>query len=160
MQNQVKPIPEGYRSMTPNLVCRNAARAIEFYKSALGATEISRAATPSGEILHAELQIGDSKFFINDLIGRMLVTSPGEGINNPTFIHLYVPNADTVFNRAVSSGARVDMPLQNMFWGDRYGRITDPFGQQWGIATHVEDVAPEEMKRRQEAMFFKAAGQH
>ena len=160
MSNQVKPIPEGYRTMTPNLVCRNAARAIEFYKTAFGATELRRVPGPNGEIMHAELQIGDSKFFVNDTMSKTPVPSPGQGISNPMYIHLYVPDADTIFNRAVTGGARVDMPMQDMFWGDRYGKLTDPYGQQWGIATHMEDVAPEETKRRQEAFFSKAAGQN
>ncbi|HSZ20591.1 MAG TPA: VOC family protein [Candidatus Acidoferrum sp.] len=160
MPNQVKPVPDGMRTMTPNLVCPNAARAIEFYKSAFGATELRRAPGPNGEIMHAELQIGDSKFFINDSMSKTPIPSPGQGVTNPMYIHLYVPEADKVFNRAVTAGSRVDMPLQDMFWGDRYGKITDPFGQQWGIATHIEDVAPEEMKHRQDAFFAKAAGQN
>jgi uncharacterized glyoxalase superfamily protein PhnB len=160
MPNQVKPVPDGLHTMTPNLVCPNAVRAIEFYKSAFGATELRRAPGPNGEILHAELQIGDSKFFINDSMSKKPVPSPGDGVSNPMYIHLYVPDADKIFNRAVAGGSRVDMPLQDMFWGDRYGKITDPFGQQWGIATHIEDVAPEEMKRRQDAFFVKAAGQN
>lgn len=160
MPNQVKPVPEGYRTMTPNLVCRNAARAIEYYMTAFGATELRRAPGPNGEIMHAELQIGDSKFFINDTTSKTPVPNPGEGVSNPMYIHLYVPDADAIFNRAVKGGARVDMPLQDMFWGDRYGKLTDPFGQQWGIATHIEDVAPEDMKRRQDAFFSKAAGQN
>jgi PhnB protein len=157
MPKQVKPVPEGYSTITANLVCRNAARAIDFYKSAFGATELRRAPGPNGEILHAELQIGDSKFFVNDPMSKTPIPAPGEGVSNPMYIHLYVPNADALFNRAVGAGARVDMPLQDMFWGDRYGKLTDPFGQQWGIATHIEDVAPEDMRRRQEAFFAKAA---
>jgi PhnB protein len=157
MRNQVKPVPEGYSTMTPNFVCRNAAKAIDFYKAAFGATELRRAPGPNGTILHAEMQIGDSKFFINDSMSNSPATLPGEGVTNPIYIHLYVPDADTIFNRAVTGGARVDMPLQDMFWGDRYGKLTDPFGQQWGIATHIEDVAPEEMKRRQDAFFAKSA---
>jgi PhnB protein len=160
MSKSVKPVPEGYRTITPNLICRNAARAIEFYKTAFGATELRRAPGPNGEIMHAELQIGDSMFFINDSMSKTPVLNPGQGISNPMYIHMYVPDADVIFNRAVIEGARVDMPLQNMFWGDRYGKLTDPFGQQWGIATHIEDVAPDEIKRRQDAFFSKAAGQN
>jgi PhnB protein len=160
MPNPARPVPEGFHTITANLVCRNAARAIEFYKTAFGATELVRMPGPNGTIMHAELQIGDSRFFINDTMSKTPIPSPSEGVSNPMYIHLYVLNADTLFQRAVDGGARVDMPLQNMFWGDRYGKLTDPFGQQWGIATHVEDVAPEDMKRRQEAFFAKAAGQH
>jgi PhnB protein len=139
-------------------VCRDAARAIEFYKSAFGAKELHRAPGPNGEILHAELQLGDSKFFVNDPMSKMPVPFPTEGISNPMYIHMYVPDADALFKKAVGAGARVDMPIQDMFWGDRYGKLTDPFGQQWGIATHIEDVAPDEMKHRQEAFFAKAVG--
>jgi PhnB protein len=160
MAKQVKPVPEGYGTITPNLVCRDAARAIEFYKSAFGAKELHRAPGPNGEILHAVLELGDSKFFVNDPMNRTPVGTPGQGATNPTYIHLYVPDADSLFKKAVSAGARVDMPIQDMFWGDRYGMVTDPFGQQWGIATHIEDVAPEDMKRRQDAFFAKAAGHH
>lgn len=160
MSNPVKPIPEGYHSITPNLVCRDAARAIDFYKSVFGAIEISRMPGPNGTIMHAELKIGDSKFFVNDTMSKTPFPGPEPGVTNLMYIHLYVPDADTIFNRAVTGGARVDMPLQDMFWGDRYGKITDPFGQQWGIATRKEEVAPEEMKRRQDAFFSKAAGQN
>lgn len=160
MSKQVRPVPEGYATITPNLVCRDAARAIEFYKSAFGAKELHRAPGPNGEILHSVLQLGDSKFFVNDPMTKTQVATPGQGASNPTYLHVYVPDADSLFKKAVSAGARVDLPIQDMFWGDRYGMVTDPFGQQWGIATHIEDVAPEEMKRRQEAFFAKAAGQH
>jgi uncharacterized glyoxalase superfamily protein PhnB len=106
--------------------------------------------------MHAELKIGDSVIFVNDSMGKL--APPAEaGASNPMYLHLYVPDADTIFNRALTAGARVDMPLQNMFWGDRYGKLTDPFGQQWGIATHVEDVAPEDLPRRQQEFFAKAA---
>lgn len=152
----VKPIPERYHSLTPNLVVQNAAGAIDFYKKVFGATEIERFPGPDGKVLHAELKIGDSIIFVNDSMGKL---APGAepGASNPTYLLLYVPDADTIFNRALSAGARVEMPLQNMFWGDRYGKLTDPFGQQWGIATHVEDVAPEDLPRRQQEFFAKAA---
>jgi len=159
MPNPVKPIPEGFHTITPNLVCRNAARAIDFYKSVFGATELVRMPGPNGAVMHAELMIGDSRIFVNDTMSKTPPAGPEAGASNPMYIHLYVPDADTIFNRAVTGGARVDMPIADMFWGDRYGKITDPFGQQWGISTHKEDVAPEEMKRRQEAFFAKAAGQ-
>jgi uncharacterized glyoxalase superfamily protein PhnB len=160
MPNPVKPIPDNFHSLTPNLVCRNAAQAIEFYKTVFGATELVRMPGPGGKIMRAELQIGDSRFFVNDSMGKSIPTGPEPGASNPMYLHVYVEDADTIFNRAIEGGARVDMPLQDMFWGDRYGKLTDPFGQQWGIATHKEDVAPEEMKRRQDAFFAKAAGQN
>src|ERR1700756_88431 len=104
MPNQARPVPEGYRTITPNLVCRNAARAIDFYKTAFGATEVHRAPGPNGEIMHAELQLGDSKFFVNDPLGKTQIGATREGVANQTFIHLYVPDADAVFNRAVKAG--------------------------------------------------------
>ena len=160
MPNSVKPIPDNFHSLTPNLVCRNAAQAIDYYKAMFGATELVRMPGPGGKIMHAELQIGDSRFFVNDSMGKSTPTGPEPGASNPMYLHLYVEDVDTIYNRAIKGGARVDMPLQDMFWGDRYGKLTDPFGQQWGIATHKEDVAPEEMKRRQDAFFAKAAGQN
>ena len=160
MQNPVKPIPENFHSVTPNLVCRNAAQAIDFYKAVFGATETVRMPGPDGKIMHAVLKIGDSRIFVNDSMGNSMPASPGPGISNPTYLHVYVANVDAIFNRAVENGARVDMTVRDMFWGDRYAKFTDPFGQQWGVATHKEDVAPEELKRRQDAFFAKAAGQH
>ena len=156
MSEQVKPIPDNFRTITPNLVCRDAARAIEFYKSVFGATEIARVPGPGGKIMHAALQIGDSTFFLNDAMGK-LPSEPEVGASNPMYIHLYVPDVDAIFNAAVAGGARVEMPVQDMFWGDRYGKLTDPFGQQWSIATHKEDVSPEELAKRQAAFFAKSA---
>jgi PhnB protein len=156
MSDAVRPIPEGYHSITPQLTCRDAARAIEFYKSVLGATEIMRMPGPGGKVMHAELKIGDSRFMVNDEF-------PGIAIGpDPTAVHsaslfIYTEDVDSVYNRAVEAGSRVDMTLDNMFWGDRYGKFTDPFGHQWAIATHVEDVAPEEMQRRSEEMTKKMA---
>ena len=160
MANAVKPIPEGFHAITPALVCREAARASEFYKSVFGATEIMRTTGPGGKIMHAELKIGDSIVFVNDPISKTPPVGPEPGGVNPASLFLYVPDVDDIFNRAVTGGARVEMLVQNMFWGDRYGAFTDPFGQQWGIATHVEDVSPEDMKRRQQAFFARAAGQN
>ncbi len=160
MPNPVKPIPEGYRTITPNLVCRDAARAIDFYKTVFGATETVRMPGPGGKIIHAELKIGDSTLFVAEPMELKPAPPPEPGVSNPVSLMLYVEEVDQVIKRAANAGARVDMPPQDMFWGDRFGRITDPFGQQWGIATHKEDVAPDEMKRRQDAFFAKAAGQH
>jgi uncharacterized glyoxalase superfamily protein PhnB len=157
MSRAAKPIPEAYHSLTPNLVCRNAAAAIDFYRKVFGATELVHMGGPGGKVMHAELQIGDSKIFVNDAMGPE-PAMPAPGASNPMYLHLYVPDVDKVFNRATEGGARVDMPLADMFWGDRYGKITDPFGQQWGLATHIEDVSPEEMARRQKEFFAKAAG--
>jgi PhnB protein len=159
LQNPVKPVPENYHSITANLVCRNAARAIDFYKAVFGATEIVRIPGPDGKIMHAVLKIGDSRIFVNDPMGKV-AANPEPGAANLLSLHVYVANVDAIFNRAVENGARVEMHVQDMFWGDRYGKFTDPFGQQCGIATHKEDVAPEELKRRQDAFFDKAAGGH
>jgi len=162
MPNPVRAIPEGYHSISPSLTCKNAARAIEFYKSVFGATEVMRMPGPEGKIMHAELKIGDSIIFINDEIPGM-AEAPAPGVTPSLFMFLYTEDVDSVYNRAVSMGSMVVMPLENMFWGDRYGKVMDPFGHQWGIAQHVEDVAPQEMKRRQDAMaanMAKAAGQN
>ncbi len=162
MPNPVRAIPEGYHSISPSLTCKNAARAIEFYKSVFGATEVMRMPGPEGKIMHAELKIGDSIIFINDEFPGM-AEAPAPGVTPSLFMFLYTEDVDSVYNRAVSMGSMVVMPLENMFWGDRYGKVMDPFGHQWGIAQHVEDVAPQEMKRRQDAMaanMAKAAGQN
>jgi len=162
MPNPVRAIPEGYHSISPSLTCKNAARAIEFYKSVFGATEVMRMPGPEGKIMHAELKIGDSIIFINDEVPGM-AEAPAPGVTPSLFMFLYTEDVDSVYNRAVSMGSMVVMPLENMFWGDRYGKVMDPFGHQWGIAQHVEDVAPQEMKRRQDAMaanMAKAAGQN
>lgn len=161
MPNPVRAIPEGYHSITPSLTCKDAARAIEFYKSVFGAAEIMRMPGPGGKVMHAELRIGDSIIFVNDEFPGM-AEAPAPGTTPASYLFLYTEDVDSVYNRAVSMGAKVAMPLDNMFWGDRYGKVVDPFGHQWGVAQHVEDVAPDEMKRRQDAMaanMAKAASQ-
>jgi len=163
MPNPVRAIPEGYHSISPSLTCKNAASAIDFYKSVFGATEIMRMPGPEGKIMHAELKIGDSIIFINDEFPGM-AAAPAPGVTPSTYLFLYTEDVDSVYNRAVSLGSKVTMPLDNMFWGDRYGKVMDPFGHQWGVAQHVEDVAPDDMKRRQDAAMAasmaKAAGQN
>jgi PhnB protein len=151
MPNDVRPIPEGYHSITPQLTCRDAARAIDFYKSIFGAQEIMRMPGPDGKVMHAELQLGDSKFMLGDeMPGMAMAPTPTAIHSNSLFV--YTKDVDDLYDRAVKAGSRADMPPSNMFWGDRYGKFTDPFGHQWGVATHVEDVAPEEMQRRSEEM--------
>ena len=135
----VKPIPEGYHAVTPFLVLKEADRAIEFYKKAFGAQERFRMPAPDGKVAHAELQIGDSIVMLSEAIQEPVTSAS---------IYLYVPNADATFERAVAVGAQTNMPVADMFWGDRFGRVTDPFGVRWGIATHKEDLAPEEIGRR------------
>ena len=161
MSNPVRAIPEGYHTLTPYLTCKNAAQAINFYKSAFGATEIMRMPGPDGKIGHAEIQIGDSRVMLADEFPGMSC-APTPGAMNPGSLFLYMENVDATFERAVAAGAKVDMPLTNQFWGDRYGKVTDPFGHQWGLAQHIEDVAPDEMMRRSAewtAKMAKAAGQ-
>jgi PhnB protein len=147
MTANVQPIPEGYHSLTPAITCKDSAKAIDFYKEAFGATEICRMLGPGGTVMHAELRIGDSVVFVSDEFpGMSAAPKPGEISSH--YIFLYTPDVDIVFNRAIAAGAQVSMPVTDMFWGDRYGKVTDPFGHSWGVATHVEDVAPDEMARR------------
>jgi PhnB protein len=149
MAAQVKKIPEGYHSVTPYLVVGNAARAIDFYKRAFGAKELVRMDAPGGKIGHAELKIGDSMIMISDeMMGNR---SPEKLGGSPVSIFLYVEDVDSVFNQAVQAGAKSDAPPADMFWGDRFGKLTDPFGHSWALATHIEDVAPAEMKKRAQA---------
>ncbi|MGA2811082.1 MAG: VOC family protein [Candidatus Acidiferrum sp.] len=153
MSSKVQPIPEGYRSVSPAITCRNAASAIDFYKKVLGATVFTRMDGPGGLIMHAELQIGDSRIFISDEFPGMSEAPRSETpVSAKGFgIFVYTEDVDSTLERAIAAGARVDMPVQDMFWGDRYGKFTDPFGHSWGVATHTEDVAPEEVQRRSEA---------
>jgi PhnB protein len=144
----VKPIPEGYHTVTPYLIVKNAARAIEFYKKAFGATELMRMAEPSGRIGHAEIRIGDSPIMLADEVPEMGFRSPESFGGSPVSILLYVEEVDAVFNQAVAAGAKVQRPVADQFYGDRTGGVTDPFGHIWYIATHKEDVSPEEMRKR------------
>jgi len=149
----VKPIPEGMHSLTPHLTCRNASAAIDFYKQALGAKELNRSLVPGGKIIHAVLQIGDSRMFVNDEFPEMGAPGPAVGARSPVTIHLQVPNVDEVFQRAVNAGAKVTMPVMDMFWGDRYGKFEDGFGHEWSVATHIKDVTPAEMEAAMKSMF-------
>jgi len=159
MAKAVNPIPPGYHSITPSLTCRDAAKAIEFYKKAFGAQELMRMPSPDGKISHAELKVGNSVIFVSDEFpGRTAAPSPSAMPSSSLF--MYVEDVDTVYNRAVAAGAKSTMPLQDMFWGDRFGNVVDPFGHQWGLAMHIEDVAPEEMGKRAQAFYAKAASQH
>ena len=163
MPNAVRAIPEGYHSITPALTCKDAGRAMDFYKRVFGATEIMRMPGPEGKVMHGELRIGDSVIFVSDEFPGMSC-APTPGATNPVYIFMYAENVNAIYNRAVAAGAKVDMPLMDQFWGDRYGKVTDPFGHQGGLAQHLEDVAPEDMKRRQKeamaAQAAKAAGQN
>jgi len=148
----VRPVPEGYHTVTPYLVVNGAAEAIDFYKHAFGAQEIMRMPGPPGKIAHAELRIGDSVLMVSDEMPGSLKSPQSLG-GSPVGIFLYVADVDAVFRSAVEAGAKSEMEPANMFWGDRYGKLADPFGHAWSLATHVEDVSPEEMGRRmQDAM--------
>jgi PhnB protein len=149
MSNQVKPIPSGFQTLTPHLVVRGASRAIDFYKKAFGAQEIGRLTGPDGKsIMHADLKIGDSHVFLVDEFPQMGCRGP-EGIGGTAVtIHMYVEDVDAAFGKAVAAGAQVKMPVSDMFWGDRYGVLTDPFGHAWSIATHKEDLTSEEIRKR------------
>jgi PhnB protein len=161
MSNPVRAVPEGFHTVTPYLTCKNAAQAIDYYKSVFGATEVMRMAGPDGKIGHAEIQIGNSRIMLGDEFPGMSC-APTPGAKNACGLFLYLEDVESSFNRAVAAGATVDMPLADQFWGDRYGKLTDPFGHNWGLAQHVEDVAPDEMMRRSaewSAKMAKAAGQ-
>lgn len=153
----VKPVPEGYHSITPYLIVDGAAAALEFYRTAFGAQELFR--MPMGDrIGHAEMRIGDSVVMLADQSPDMGYLAPGTGGSTPVGLMLYVDDVDTVFQRALAAGARQERPVQNQFYGDRSGTLVDPFGHRWNIATHVEDVAPEEMKRRMQEFTKPNAG--
>jgi len=148
-----KPVPDGYRTATPYLIVKGAAEAIEFYKRAFGATEMLRMADPQGKVGHAEIKIGDSVIMLADEHPAMGYRSPRSLGGSSVSILLYLADVDSVFERAIKAGAKAQRPVVNQFYGDRSGTLEDPFGHVWTVATHVEDVPPEEMKRRaQEAM--------
>jgi uncharacterized glyoxalase superfamily protein PhnB len=148
----MNPVPEGMRTVTPHLICAGAAEAIDFYKNAFGAIELSRMAGSDGKVMHASIRIGDSVLMLNDENPEWRSFGAKHFKGSPVTIHLYVDNVDAVFEQAVRAGAKVTMPLAEMFWGDRYGKIEDPFGHQWSLATHVRDVAPDEMQRAMQEM--------
>ena len=148
----VKPIPDGYHTATPYLIVKGAARAIEFYKQAFGATELMRLEGPGGRVGHAEIKIGDSPIMLADEFPEMGAVSPqSPGGGSSVGLCLYVADVDARFDRAVAAGAKVRRPVKDQFYGDRSGTLEDPFGHVWTIATHTEDVPPEEINRRFEA---------
>ena len=149
-----KPVPDGFHTVTPHLTMKNAGEAIEFYRKAFGAEEIARMPGPGGSVMHAEIRIGDSPIMLNDEFPEHGARGPKTIGGTPVSIHLYVNDVDALFDRAVKAGAKVTMPIADMFWGDRFGKLEDPFGHQWSLATHKEDVTPEEcMQRAKEAGF-------
>jgi PhnB protein len=145
-KSTVKPIPEGMHTLTPHLVCAGAADAIEFYKKAFNAVELRRMPGPGGKMMHAEVRIGDSVLMLVDEFPEMGAKGPKALEGSPVSLHLYVADADAAMAQAVAAGAKVMMPLADMFWGDRYGQVEDPFGHRWSIATHMRDLSPQEIQ--------------
>lgn len=143
--NTVAAIPPGMTSITPHLVCKGAAEAIDFYVKAFGATELARLPGPDGRLWHAMIKIGDAALMLVDEFPEHGSLSPLTLKGSPVVIHLYVTDVDATVARAVDAGARITMPVADMFWGDRYGQLVDPFGHLWSVATHVRDVSPEEI---------------
>jgi PhnB protein len=155
----VKPIPEGYHTLSPSLVVDGAAEAIDFYKRAFGAEERGRMPAPDGRIAHAEIQIGDSVLMLSDPFPMQNAKSPKELGGTSVSMFLYVEDVDAAFKQAVDEGATSTMEPDDMFWGDRFGALMDPFGHAWALATHVEDVPPEEMEERGKAAMAAMAAQ-
>ena len=158
MSNAVKPIPEGSRSVTPYLTIQGAADAIAFYKEAFGAEEICRMVNPEdGKVMHAEIRIGGCPVFLGEECPSYQILGPKSLGGSTVGIHLYVEDVDSAFERAKAAGAEVEMPLMDAFWGDRYGKLVDPFGHKWSMATHKESLTPEQMKERMVAAFAEMA---
>jgi PhnB protein len=151
MAKATKPVPEGFHTVTAQLILDDAASTIDWYKKALGADERMRALGPDGKVMHAEIQIGDTILMVNDPMGG--AKSPKALGGSPTSLWIYVPDCDALFNRAAAAGAKVVMPVADQFWGDRSGTLIDPSGFQWTIATHKEDLTPAEINQRQEEFF-------
>lgn len=150
-----KPVPEGYHTITPALTLDNAAQTIEWYKKALGAEEMSRSTGPDGKIMHAEIKIGDSRVMMNDAM--MGMKGPQSLGGSPATLWLYVEDCDALFNRAVGAGAKVQVPIDNQFWGDRGGAVVDPEGYTWWIASRKEELTDQEVQQRAADMFKQMA---
>lgn len=153
MQKKVKAIPEGHRTVTPYLAIRNGAKALEFYKKAFGATEAYKLMMPDGRLGHAEIRLGDSMVMLSDEFPEYGGKAPDTLGGSPVSIHLYVEDVDAFFKRALAAGAKERKPVMDQFYGDRSGQLEDPFGHLWWVATHKEDVAPQEMQKRVQEMF-------
>jgi PhnB protein len=146
-----KPIPDGYHSVTPYLIIKGAAAALDYYKQAFGATELFRMPAPEGKIGHAEIKIGDSPIMLADECPEMGYKSPQTLGGSPVSIMIYVEDVDSVFKQAIAAGGKEQRPVKDQFYGDRSGTLEDPFGHVWHVATHTEDVSPEDMERRAKA---------
>jgi PhnB protein len=144
---QVKPIPDGMHTVTPHLVCAGGANAIEFYKKAFNAVEISRLPGPNGKLAHAMIRIGDSAVMLMDEFPDWGTFGPKSLKGTPVVIHLQVEDADAMVKQAAAAGAKITLPVSEMFWGDRYGQVEDPFGHLWSVGTHVRDLSPEEIQQ-------------
>lgn len=151
-QNKVKPIPDDMHTITPHLVCANASDAIAFYQKAFGAIELNRMPGPDGKLMHATVRIGDSTVMLVDEYPEWGSVGPKTLKGSPVTLHMYVEDADVAFKRAVDAGATVRMAPEDMFWGDRYGVLVDPFGHQWSIATHIRDLTPAEIQEGMKKM--------
>jgi uncharacterized glyoxalase superfamily protein PhnB len=153
----VKPIPDGFHSITPSIVVSNAREAIDFYKKAFNANEIYSFPTPDGKILHAMIQIGDSFVMMSDEFPAMGLKSPSTIGGTAVTLHLYVEDADNIYKQAVDAGAVTTMPIMDAFWGDRFGTVMDPYGHSWAIATHKIDMTPEGLRKAGEEYFANLA---
>ncbi len=149
---KVGPVPQGMRTVTPHLICAGAAAAIEFYKKAFNALEEVRMPGPGGKLMHAQIRIGDSAVMLVDESPERGVFAPQPGKGSPVWIHLYVADVDACVAQAVAAGAVVTMPPTDMFWGDRYSQLHDPFGHHWSVATHIREVTPDEMRQAMKQM--------
>ena len=145
--SEARAIPEGMHAVTPHLICAGAADAIEFYKKAFGADELCRVPGPQGRLVHGMIRIGDGNVMLVDEMPEWGALGPRSLKGSPVTIHLYVADVDRFVDRAVSAGAKITMPIDNMFWGDRYCKLEDPFGHHWSVATHIRDVGPEELQQ-------------
>lgn len=147
MTKKVKPIPEGFHTVTPYLNLNNAAEAIKFYKDAFGAKEVEMNYGPEGKIMHSVIKIGDSLIMISDIFPEYScgISDPHSLKGTTAMFHIYVEDVDSAFNKAIKAGGKVKMPVEDMFWGERYGQLEDPFGHLWSISTHIADVSPEEI---------------
>jgi len=155
VKNKVKPVPDGYSTVTHYLTIRGAAKAIDFYTQAFGAKELFRMPAPDGKVMHAEILIGNSHIMLADESPRSETKAPQTLNGSTSGIFLYVEDVDAAFHQALKAGARETQPLENQFWGDRFGKLTDPFGHRWMLASHVEDVSPAEMEERMSAAVSK-----
>jgi PhnB protein len=157
-QSVTKPIPDGMHTVTPHLVCAGASEAIEFYKKAFNAVETSRLPGPGGKLMHASIRIGDSAVMLVDEMPQHGMLGPKALKGSAVIVHLYVDDADSFLARAAAAGAKVTMPVTEMFWGDRYGQLQDPYGHCWSVATHVRDLTPAQIREGMETMSRNAGG--